>query len=92
MKRSGRNLISLVSEQCRLPSSPIRPGTTHDQTGPLVLVCLPLSLHPLHLLASFHGNNREKDRKKRESVDRETEKNPKERGLKPDPIESFMLF
>jgi len=52
----------------------------HDHTGLLVLVCLPLSLHPLHLLASFHGNNsgseRERERERKESVrQREIPKN-----------------
>lgn len=52
----------LVSSQCRFSSSPTGLSTMHGRTGPLVLVCLPLPLHPLHLLASFHGNNRGRER------------------------------
>lgn len=39
------------------PPGPLPTCTMLHQIGPHVLFCLSLPLHPLHLLASFHGNN-----------------------------------
>lgn len=94
MNGSDCSQISSVSSQWRLPGSPtgpVWPCTMHGLTGPLVLVCLPLSLHPLYLLASFHGNNRKRDDRERKTRQKQR-KPPKNVVSSLTPVESYTLF